>query len=158
MAENYKFINHEAGRGYRVKIRKHGKGLFNRCYATLLEAIKERNAFLSSIGMGVPVDNREWNAETVKNKTLGEVLMVWFEKRKKPFIQLGGVSQYCVKMNWWTAALGTLYIRDITHDVVQSCVLSACETRSVATVRNYVSALSAFFMNVGLPNPCKAMQ
>ena len=157
MAE-YKFISYEQERGYRVRIRKKGKGLFNRCYTTLLEAIKERNAFLSSIGMGVPVDNREWNAETIKNKTLGEVLMLWFEKRKKPFLQSGGVSQYFTKMNWWTAALGTLYIRDISHDVVQSCVLSMCKTRSVATARNYVSALSAFFANVGLPNPCKAMQ
>ncbi len=157
-AENYRFISYEKERGYRVKIRKKGKGLFNRCYATLLEAIKERNAFLVSIGMGIPADNREWGAETVKDKTLGEVLMVWFERRKKPYLQQGGVSQYYVKISWWIKALGTLYIRDISHDVVQSCVLSMCETRSVATVRNYVSALSAFFMNVGLPNPCKAMQ
>ena len=159
MAESYKFIDYEEERGeYRVRVRKSGKMLFNRRYATLSEAIKERNAFLSSIGMGIPADNREWGAETVKDKTLDEVLMVWFEKRKKPFLQEGGVSQYYVKMNWWAKTLGTFYVRDITHDVVQSCVLSACETRSVATVRNYVSALSAFFMNVGLPNPCKAMQ
>ena len=159
MAESYKFIDYEEERGeYRVRVRKSGKMLFNRRCATLLEAIKERNAFLSSIGMGIPADNREWGAETVKDKTLDEVLMLWFEKRKRPYLQEGGVSQYFTKMNWWIKALGTFYVRDITHDVVQSCVLSACETRSVATVRNYVSALSAFFMNVGLPNPCKAMQ
>ena len=101
MAESYKFIDYEEERGeYRVRVRKSGKMLFNRRCATLLEAIKERNAFLSSIGMGIPADNREWGAETVKDKTLDEVLMVWFEKRKKPFLQEGGVSQYFTKMNW----------------------------------------------------------
>lgn len=159
MAENYRFITYEEGRGeYKVRVRKSGKLLFTHRYATALEAVKGRNAFLASIGMGIPADNSEWAAETVKDKMLGEILLPWFEKRKKPYLQEGGVAQYYVKMSWWVAALGTFHVRDITHDVVQSCVLSACETRSVATVRNYVSALSAFFMNVGLPNPCKAMQ
>lgn len=128
-AENYRFISYEEERGYRVKIRKKGKGLFNRCYATILEAVKARNAFLASIGMGIPVDNDPLAAETVKDKTLDEVLMLWFERRKKPFLQEGGVSQYYVKINWWIKALGTFHVRDITHDVVQSCVLSACDEK-----------------------------
>ena len=33
-----------------------------------------------------------------------------------------------------------------------------CETRSVAIARNYVSALGAFFINVGLNNPCRGIQ
>lgn len=155
----YRFITYEEERGeYRVRIRKSGKLLFSGRYTTALEAVKGRNAFLASIGMGIPVDKNPWAAEEVKDKTLGEVLLPWFERRKKPFLQEGGVSQYYVKMNWWARTLGVFYVRDISHDVVQSCVLSMCETRSIATVRNYVSALAAFFINVGLNNPCRGIQ
>ncbi|WP_028129104.1 site-specific integrase [Selenomonas sp. AE3005] len=161
MAEEkkYKYISYEPKRGeYRVRIRRNGKLLFNRRCETEMEAVKERNAFLSGIGMGIPADSNPWSTDKVGDKTLGEVLPLWFEKRKRPFLKEGGVAQYMVKINWWLQVLGRFYVRDISYDIVQACVLNSCETRSVATVRNYVSALGAFFTNVGLPNPCAGIQ